>query len=94
MGRDGKGGGRFDWADLAVPLAASIFYVTRRDSRDPVVVLGDGIGYALAVAVVFVGVRQVLWALNQRRPEPRPRQPVLAALVGMAVWAFIILRHR
>lgn len=83
----------FDWADAVVPLAASIAFVAKKGTQDPVAIVGGGIGYALSVALLFCGSRQVLAALNRRRPDPRPRQPVLAAVVGLAVWGFILFRH-
>ena len=72
----------FDWADAAVPLAASIGLVIKAGRPDPVDIVGGGIGFALSVALPFCGVRQIFWALNRRRAEPRPRQPLVAALVG------------
>jgi hypothetical protein len=84
--------GRFDWADAAVPVLASIAYVARQGSPDPVVIVGSGIGYALAVAVLFCGVRKLIQA-GSRRPEPRPRRPLLAALVGVLIWGFILFRR-
>jgi len=88
-----RAGGRLDWADAAVPALASIGYVIKAGQQDPVQILGGGIGYGLAVAALFIGIRQVAWAVNQRRDEPRPRQPLLAALVGGLIWAFILYRH-
>lgn len=82
--------GRLDWADAAVPAAASVGYVIKRGITDPALMVGTGIGYALAVAVLFIGIRQAAWAVNRRRPEPRPRQPLLAALAGVLAWAFIL----
>jgi hypothetical protein len=81
--------GRLDWADAAVPVIASICFVIKHGQSDPAAILGSGVGYALAVAVLFGGARQILWAVNR----PRPRQPVLAAVVGILIWAFIIFRH-
>ncbi len=85
--------GRLDWADAAVPVVASICFVIKQGKSDPAAIIGSGIGYALAVAVLFGGVRQIAWAVNRRRPHPRPRQPLLAAIVGILFWAFILLRH-
>jgi hypothetical protein len=84
---------RFDWADAAVPALASIGFVIKRGSEDPVAIVSDGIGWALAVAVLFIGTRQIIWAVNRARPEPRPRQPLLAALVGILVWGFVLFGH-
>lgn len=84
--------GRLDWADAAVPVLASLYIVMTRGQASPALVVADGLGRALTVAVLFIGVRQVLWAVNRRRAVPRPRQPLLAAMVGLA-WAFIIFRH-
>jgi hypothetical protein len=83
---------RLDWADAAVPVLASIGYVIRQGSSDPVAIVGSGIGYALAVAVLFCGARQIVGAVSRRQAHPRPRQPLLAALVGILIWAFILLR--
>ena len=92
MARETRGG-RLDWADAAVPVLASVGFVIKQGHPDPVAIVSGGIGYALAVAVLFVGVRQILWAVNRRRPDPRPRQPRLAAGVGILIWAFILFRH-
>jgi len=75
--------GRLDWADAVVPLAASICFVA---------IVGGGIGYALSVAVPFIAARQVIWAVNRRQPDPRPRQPLVAAIAGILIWGFIIFR--
>jgi hypothetical protein len=93
MAAQGRPGGRLDWADAAVPVLASICFVIKQGKPDPVAIVSGGIGYALAVAVLFVGVRQIMWVVNRRRANPRPRQPALAAGVGMLIWAFIIFRH-
>jgi hypothetical protein len=82
--------GRLDWADAVVPLAASICFVIKQGSEDPVAIVGGGIGYALSVAVPFIGARQVIWAVNRRQPDPRPRQPLVAAISGILIWAFIL----
>jgi hypothetical protein len=84
--------GRLDWADAAVPALASIGYVVKQGLSDPVAIVGSGIGYALAVAVLFCGARQLLGVIARRQANPRPRQPVLAALVGILIWAFILFR--
>jgi len=83
----------FDWADAAVPLAASIGMAARSGVTDPATLLGNGIGFALSVALPFCGVRQLLWAINRRRPVPRPRRPLLAALAGAVIWGSLLLRH-
>jgi hypothetical protein len=83
----------FDWADAVVPLAASVGMAARSGVSDPATLLGNGIGFALSVALPFCGVRQILWAINRRRPVPRPRRPVLAALAGAVIWSSILLRH-
>jgi hypothetical protein len=93
MARDERSGSRLDWADAAVPVLASVCFVIKQGNADPVAIVSGGIGYALAVAVLFVGVRQIIWAVNRRRPSPRPRQPALAAGVGILIWAFILFRH-
>jgi hypothetical protein len=93
MARDERSGSRLDWADAAVPVLASVCFVIKQGNADPVAILSGGIGYALAVAVLFVGVGQLIWAVNRRRPSPSPRQPALAAGVGILIWAFIIFRH-
>jgi len=77
-----------DWADAAVPVLASLGWVLRRGPEDPVGIVGGGIGYALAVALVFCGLRRLLWLL-----WPMPRRPALAAGVGILAWAFILFRH-
>jgi hypothetical protein len=84
---------KFDWADAAVPLLASIGLVVKAGKQDPALIVGGGIGYALSVAVLFCGVRQVLWAINRRRPVPKPRQPAVAALAGLLFWACIVFRR-
>jgi hypothetical protein len=84
---------KFDWADALVPLLASIGLVIKAGKADPAQIVGGGIGYALSVALLFCGVRQVLWAVNRRRPVPRPRQPVVAALAGLLFWACIVFRR-
>jgi hypothetical protein len=78
---------RLDWADAAVPALASVGFVVKHGIKDPATMVGSGLGYGLAVAAVFIGVRQVLATL-----DPRPRQPVLAALAGILVWAFVLFR--
>jgi len=83
----------FDWADAVVPLAASIGMAARSGVTDPATLLGNGIGFALSVALPFCGVRQILWAINRRRPVPRPRRPFLAALAGAVIWGSFLLRH-
>ncbi|MDR3670640.1 MAG: hypothetical protein P4L36_07345 [Holophaga sp.] len=77
---------RLDWADAAVPVLASIGFVIKQGKPDPVTIVGSGIGYALAVAVLFCGARQIVGA------RTGPRRPVLAALVGLLVWGFILSR--
>jgi hypothetical protein len=78
---------RLDWADAAVPVVASIGFVIKERITAPDAIIGRGLGEALAVAVVFIGVRQALWALDRG-----PRRPLLAASVGILFWAFILFR--
>jgi hypothetical protein len=85
--------GNLDWADAAVPVLASIAYVIKQGKLDPALVIGTGLGYALAVALMFGGVRQIMWTINRRRAKPSPRRPLLAVLVGLLIWGFIIF-HR
>jgi len=84
---------KFDWADLVVPLVASLGLVIKAGKSDPVQILGGGIGFALMAALLFTGVRHLLWAVNRRLAQPRPREPLLAAIVGILFWGWVVL-HR
>jgi len=83
----------FDWADAAVPVLASFCWVLRRGQEDPVAIVGGGIGYALAVALLFCGLRRLLWLASLRLGRPLPRRPALAAGVGILLWGFVIFRR-
>jgi len=78
---------RLDWADAAVPVVASIGFVIKERITAPDAIVGRGLGYALAVAVVFIGVRQAALVLDRG-----PRRPLLAASAGILIWAFILFR--
>jgi hypothetical protein len=85
---EGRPGRAYDWADLAVPLLASIGRVIKAGNPDPVIIVGTGIGYALWVALCFCGVRRLLRAMGRPGGRPLP-----AAVIGLSVWAFIIFRR-
>jgi hypothetical protein len=53
MAAEPQAKGRLDWADAAVPLAASIGFVIKQGKSDPVAIVGRGIGYVLAWAFIL-----------------------------------------
>jgi hypothetical protein len=80
----------FDWADGLVPAVAGMAFAAKEGNPDPTLIVGHGLGFALGAAFLFCGVRQVIRAINLRRPLPKPREPLRAAIVGIAFWMLII----
>ena len=86
----GSGASRFDWADALVPAVAGMAFAIKEGNPDPTLIVGHGIGFALGAALLFCGARQVLQAVNARRPLPKPRQPLRAAIAGILFWMLIL----
>jgi hypothetical protein len=83
---------KLDWADAAVPFVPTLMkIVLGRHSPDLAYFIGESIGSVLVVFLLFAGVRQIIWTVNRRRPEPKPRKPLLAFIVGSIFWLLVSL---
>jgi len=83
---------KLDWADAAVPFVPTLMKLALgRNSPDLAYFIGESVGSILVVFLLFAGVRQIIWTVNRKRPEPKPRKPLLAFIVGTIFWVLVSL---